>query len=581
MTDSNQSDYYLYGHSAGSQFVHRFLYYKPDARVNIAFPANAGWYTMPTEAERWPYGLEGAGVSMEALEKAFAQEVILLLGNRDIKTDSDNLRRTEEAMRQGPHRYARGQAFFAAAQARAAELGVPLNWRLQIVDGAEHENDQMANGVLPFIRGAQPGSLHVPVKDSYREEIAALTENQRVQEALAHIIDISARTQRDHIELTEIPAPPFGESLRAARFAELLEEAGLEDVTIDEVGNVVGRRPGRKGESVVAYSAHLDTVFPAGTDVTVTIDDSGTLRAPGVGDNSRGLVVVLGVLRALEFAAIETEADVLFIGNVGEEGLGDLRGVKYLFRDDAPPIDALIAVDGGDTNRLVYGGVGSNRYRVTFRGPGGHSWGAFGTANPHHALGRAIANLVKAAPAVTSTGDKASYNVGRIGGGTSINSIPFESWMAVDLRSGNEEKLEELDSVFQQAVKSALHSENAARLEGPALTVDIERVGTRPAALGDPAAPLAQRAMAAMLAFGLEPALRISSTDANFPIWKGIPAVTMSRGGASGNSHSPDEWWQNKDGYLAIQIGLLTVLAQAGLAELPFPREGLQNIPET
>lgn len=416
----------------------------------------------------------------------------------------------------------------------------------------------------------QVESLHVPVDILYQDEVSALRKNAKVQQALAHIPDIRDRTRRDHITLTEIPAPPFGESDRAARFAELLEEAGLDDVAIDEVGNVVGRRPGRTGTPVVAYSAHLDTVFPADTDVTVTVEDGAegdTLRAPGVADNSRGLVVILGVLRALEFARIQTEADVLFIGNVGEEGLGDLRGIKHLFRDEAPPIDALIVVDGGDTDRIVYGGVGSHRYRVVFRGPGGHSWGAFGTANPHHALGRAISNLMATAPSVTSTGDKSTYNVGRIGGGTSINAIPFESWMEVDLRSGNQEKLEELDSVLQTAVQDALRSENAARLEGPPLSVDVERVGTRPAARGDPAAPLVQRALAATQSYGVEPTLRISSTDANFPIWKGIPAITMSRGGISGNSHSLEEWWQDKDGHLGIQIGLLTLLAQAGLAE--------------
>ncbi|MDZ7767938.1 MAG: M20/M25/M40 family metallo-hydrolase [Woeseiaceae bacterium] len=245
--------------------------------------------------------------------------------------------------------------------------------------------------------------------------------------------------------------------------------------------------------------------------------------APGIGDNSRGLVVVLGAPRALEHAGIQTEADLLFIGNVGEEGLGDLAGVKHLFRDGAKKIDTLIAVDGGRTDRIVYGGVGSHRYRVTFKGPGGHSWGAFGTANPHHALGRAIALFVERAPAVTSKGDKTSYNVGRIGGGTSINSVPFESWMEVDRRSGNQDKLDDIDAVLQEAVQQALQEENDARLIGDALTVSVDRVGTRPAALGDPDSPLVQRAMAATKAFGIEPELRISSTDANLPTPSACP----------------------------------------------------------
>ena len=400
----------------------------------------------------------------------------------------------------------------------------------------------------------------------YKAEIAALRQQPAVKAAMEHIVASEPRLLRELVELTEIPAPPFGEDIRARRFAELLREAGLDDVTIDEVGNAIGRRPGTDGTRVVAYNAHLDTVFPPGTDVTVRHADD-RMYAPGIGDNTRGLVVVLAVLRALQDTGIRTKADILFVGNVGEEGLGDLRGVKHLFRDGAPKIDTLIAVDGGETDRIVYGGVGSHRYRVTFNGPGGHSWGAFGLANPHHALGRAIAIFAENAPAVTSVGEKTSYNVGRIGGGTSVNSIPFESWMEVDMRSGSQEKLDAIDGVLKAAVEQALREENAARLEGDELTVDVKRVGTRPAASGNSHSAVVQRALAATEALGVDPDLRISSTDANLPLSLGIPAVTMSRGGISGNSHSPEEWWQNVDGHVGIQIGLLTLLAEAGIAE--------------
>jgi len=404
------------------------------------------------------------------------------------------------------------------------------------------------------------------VLPEYQAEAAAIVSNQGVQRAMEHIVAIEPQSRRDLIELTEIPAPPFEEQARAERFAEMLREAGLTDVSIDDVGNVIGRRPGRSGDRVIAYSAHLDTVFPAGTDVTVRYDDE-KMYAPGIGDNTRGLVTVLGVLRAMEHAGVETDADILFVGNVGEEGLGDLRGVKHLFRNGAERIDTLIAVDGGESTRIVYGGVGSHRYRVTFKGPGGHSWGAFGLANPHHALGRAIQIFDVNAPAITAVGEKTSYNIGRIGGGTSINSIPFESWMEVDMRSGDQDKLDDIDEVLQAAIEQALQEENAGRLDGPALTVDVDRVGTRPAARGDSTLPIVQRAMAATLAFGVQPTLRISSTDANLPISKGVPAVTMSRGGVSGNSHAPDEWWQNDEGHVGIQIGLVTLLAEAGIAE--------------
>ena len=398
-----------------------------------------------------------------------------------------------------------------------------------------------------------------------RDEIDALAARPAVRAALQHLVAMEDELVDDLVELTEIPAPPFGEGPRGERFAALLKEAGLTDVSTDDAGNVIGRRPGRDGRRVIAVAAHLDTVFPADTDVTVRVEGNRYV-APGVGDNTRGLVVVLGVLRALEQAAIETEADILFVGNTGEEGLGDLRGVKHLFREGGPRIDVLIAVDGGETERLVYGGVGSHRYRITFRGPGGHSWGAFGTANPHHALGRAIEKFVTTAPGINTDDEKTSYNIGRIGGGTSINSVPFESWMEVDMRSGSQDRLDAIDALLQAAVREALVEENAARTEGEPLTVTVERVGKRPAALGDRESDLVQRAAAAIGWAGLEPDYQLSSTDANYPISLGVPAITLSRGGISKDAHSPAESWENVDSHLGPQICLLTLLAEAGYA---------------
>lgn len=410
--------------------------------------------------------------------------------------------------------------------------------------------------------GAQP-----VIQDHHLATVEEIKAHSQVSEALTYLETIEDDALKLLVELTEIEAPPFQEDARGQRFAELLKEAGLKEVRIDEVGNVIGVRPGTVGKRIVAYSAHLDTVFPAGTDVTVRFEGK-RMYAPGIGDNSQGLVNALGVLKAMQHAGLQTEADVWFIGNVGEEGLGDLRGVKHLFRDDAPDkIDSLIAIDGGSAARIVYGGVGSHRYRVTFRGPGGHSWGAFGLANPHHALARAIAIFDENAPAVTSTGLKTTYSVGRIGGGTSINSIPFESWAEIDMRSIRQDRLDEIDAVLQAAVAQALEEENAGRDIGPELTVEVKRVGTRPAAPGNAYDPLVQQALAATRAFGIQPVLGISSTDANLPLSKGIPAVTMSRGGIGGNAHSPDEWWQNVQSYLSMQIGLVTLLAQAGLVE--------------
>ena len=427
--------------------------------------------------------------------------------------------------------------------------------------------NRMFLGLFLFaLAGSVSAEPDTPVLSGYDEAVASLKAVPAVVAALDHVLVMEPESHKLLIELNEIEAPPFKEDKRAARYIEMLKEAGLNNVYIDEVGNAIGLRPGRSSDRLVAVVAHLDTVFPAGTDVTVKERD-GKLYAPGIGDNTRGLVTVLGMLKAMQHANLQTDADILFVGNVGEEGLGDLRGVKHLFRDGARKIDAMIAIDGGESSRIVYGGVGSHRYRVTFIGPGGHSWGAFGLANPHHALGRMIAIFDQNATAITSVGKKSSYNIGRIGGGTSINAIPFESWAEIDMRSGEQENIDAIDAILKAAIKQALEEENAGRLSGPVLTVDIQQVGKRPAAKGDINQPIVQRASAVTRSFGITPEYELSSTDSNIPISLGVPAVTMSRGGIGGGAHSLNEWWQNADGHLGIQIAMLTLLLEAGLVE--------------
>ncbi len=391
-----------------------------------------------------------------------------------------------------------------------------------------------------------------------------ITSDADVRAALMTIEGMNEKNVARLIALTEIPAPPFNEEKRAVEFAKRLTALGLEDVSIDEVGNVIARRSGQGGNRTIAVVAHLDTVFPAETDVTVR-QEGDVYFAPGIGDNTRGLVVLLSMVEALEIHNIETDADILFIGSVGEEGLGDLRGVRRLFRDGGPRIDSFIAIDGGRNDRVVVDAVGSNRYRVTFSGPGGHSYGAFGRAHPHQALARAIAGFTKAAKPITKGEPKATFSVGRIGGGTSVNSIPFTSWMEVDMRSANPEKLAKLDAVFRKSVQKALEKENKARLEGDALTVEIKSVGQRPPGQSDPDALLRQNVVAALQTLDVTPSFVASSTDANIPISLGIPAVTMSRGGKSSNAHAPNESWENVDAHIAIQAALLTLLAEAGL----------------
>ena len=403
------------------------------------------------------------------------------------------------------------------------------------------------------------------IEPQYLEEMEILNGQQAVQNALSRVEELDPWGMDLLVELTEIPAPPFMEEVRAARFAELLEEAGADSVWIDAEGNAVGLRRGRGGGRTVAFGGHLDTVFPEGTDVTVRMRGD-TLYAPGVGDDTRGLVVVLTVLRAMEEANVETSDDVLFIGTVGEEGLGDLRGMKHLFREGADPIDTWIEIDGGGLSRVVTQGLGSVRYRVTFTGPGGHSWGAFGMANPAHAMSRAVRLFQDAADVLTRDGPPTSYNVGRIGGGTSVNAIPFESWMEVDMRSESPASLVRIEQAFIYAMNRGLEGENALRREGPALEVDLDRIGDRPSGELPPSTPVIQRTLAATVQFDVPTTLARSSTNSNIPISLGIPAVTLGRGGEGGSGHAPGEWWINEDGHLAIQRALLVVVAEAGLA---------------
>ena len=392
--------------------------------------------------------------------------------------------------------------------------------------------------------------------------ISALSARTDIQAAFADLEAMNAKNIKRLIEITEIPAPPFGEDVRAQDYAERLRATGLTDVTIDEVGNVIARRKGRTGTKTIALGAHIDTVFPIETDVTVK-QDGNVFYAPGIGDNSQGLVLMLSLIEVMEKHNLETDADILFIGTVGEEGLGNLSGMRHLFRDGAPKIDSFIAIDGSNAERIVNQAVGSHRYRVEFAGPGGHSYGAFGRAHPHQALADAITRFTEAATPITQSGTRSTFSVGRIGGGTSINSIPFTSWMEVDMRSIDQSKINALDAAFQKAVQDALNSENERRTSNDPIKVDIQSVGKRPAGTTDENSTLVTHAKLATEAFGLSPKLTASSTDSNIPMSLGIPAITISRGGISRNAHAPNESWENKDPHIAAQIALLTVLAEA------------------
>ncbi|MCR9227933.1 MAG: M20/M25/M40 family metallo-hydrolase [Flavobacteriaceae bacterium] len=423
----------------------------------------------------------------------------------------------------------------------------------------------MISGIFAHTVKAQ-GSTEIDKK--YTKEVERLMKKKEVKEAFAHIKSQMDQTTEDLITLTEVPAPPFMEDERGKVFAKMLEEAGVDSLWTDKVGNVIGLRQGTSKEAgYVGVDAHLDVVFPKGTDVTVKkVGD--TLKAPGIGDDTRGLAMLISMLKAINKAGIKTEKDLLIVGSVGEEGLGDLRGMKYMFNESGLEIDSWIAIDGGSLGRISNAGLGSKRYKVLIKGKGGHSWGAFGLANPHHALGKAIDIFSKNAWEYTS-GDisKTSFNVGRIGGGTSVNSIPFESWMEVDMRAIDPKNLNEIETIFKESVAQAITQYNASGVRDQ-VTYELIKIGDRPSGELPSSLPLIQRTMAATKLFGQTPRLGRGSTNINIPVSKGIPAVCIGRGGQGGGAHSLHEWYLNDEqSDESIQLALLIALSQAGLSK--------------
>ncbi len=390
---------------------------------------------------------------------------------------------------------------------------------------------------------------------------ARLLADPAVRAALDAARTLEPQVIADQVALCEIEAPPFKEAKRAEAFRRRFEELGLKNVRIDRVGNVLGERPGRTARPHLVFSAHLDTVFPEGTDVSVR-REGPVLRGPGIGDDCRGLAVVLGVVRALDRARIETPGTITFVGTVGEEGLGDLRGVKHLFTEELRGrVDRFVSVDGAGLG-ITHVGVGSFRYRVTVKGPGGHSYGAFGLANPIHAVGRAIAAI---ADFQVPSQPKVTFNVGRIGGGTSVNAIAYEAWFEIDMRSADAARLEALDRQFHAAVTAAVDQETRRWNQPGALTVELQMVGNRPAGRVSPQSPIVEAAVSVTKALGLPVSLEEGSTDANFPMSLGIPAITIDGGGRGTGAHSPDERFDTTDSWKGTQRAVLLAIALAQL----------------
>ena len=395
------------------------------------------------------------------------------------------------------------------------------------------------------------------------QKVQAIVSSASFRDARAALDADHARFVRELITLTEIPAPPFKETKRAAAYLEMLREAKLADVETDAEGNVMGIRKGTGSGPMLAVLAHLDTVFPEGTDVKTKLEGT-KLHAPGVGDDTGALALMLSVVRAMDAAKVQTPGDILFVGNVGEEGEGDLRGVKYLLQKGKykDRIKSFISIDGGSQDGIVNGGLGSLRYRVTFKGPGGHSYGAFGLVNPAFALGDAMARFSKLqVPSLPRT----TFNVGVVGGGTSVNSIPTDMFMLVDMRSESPDELKKVDDAFQRVVREAVDEENKARstAEGK-IVADVKLIGDRPSGTTPTSSYLVQAAASVARVYGFTPTFEIGSTDANVPIAMGIPAITIGRG-AGGRSHSLDEWIDvtKEKNVQAGEVVLATILAAA------------------
>jgi tripeptide aminopeptidase len=387
-----------------------------------------------------------------------------------------------------------------------------------------------------------------------------LLASEKIQKALLFLKNDDARTLAEQLELVQIPAPSHQEKERAHYVLNKFEKAGLTDVHMDEVWNVFGTIKGSGQGPALLIAGHTDTVFPAGTDLTIKREGSRYI-APGIGDDTRAVAELISLARAMVANDIHGEGDIVLCANVCEEGLGDLKGVKHIFKK-TNAFKGFVSVDNPIPGGIVYTATGSVRFQISFHGPGGHSFADFGIPSPIHALGRTIAAI---ADFSVPEFPKTTFNVGVIKGGTSINTVSESASMLVDIRSDSSLEIQRLTSELKTAVDSAVQSENNRGIRKEKISADVEMVGNRPAGTQDPQCSIVQAAWKAALAVGLVPELRNeSSTDANVPISLGIPAICVGRGGLDGANHTLHEWYENVGGYLAIQRDLLLTLALSG-----------------
>ena len=412
--------------------------------------------------------------------------------------------------------------------------------------------------------------LFMPVRSaapSQAQRLAAgprLAENARVRTALDWLERNLSWINDTQVRLTEIPAPPFQEQARAAAVSQVLAEAGLE-VQTDKVGNVIGELRGANESEVVLLSAHLDTVFPAGTNVKVHRDGS-RMTAPGISDNGTGLAALVAIARAIESAHLRPVRTILFAGNVGEEGEGNLRGMRELVDTYRSKLKAAVVLDGSGTDHVTTKALASRRLEATITGPGGHSWSDFGMPNPIDALIRGSVRFINTK---VPSGPRTTFNIGQIEGGTSVNSVPYEAKIKVDIRSENEEELARLESALRESIAAGVRDEMAPprdRSKGN-LEWKVDLLGSRPGGELSNDAPLLAALRAADDVIGNQSRLERSSTDANIPLSQGIDAISIGAGGMGGGAHSLQEWYDTTGREAGLKRALLTVLGIAGIAE--------------
>jgi tripeptide aminopeptidase len=391
-----------------------------------------------------------------------------------------------------------------------------------------------------------------------------LADTAELRSALSWFTKNLAWINDQQVRITEIPAPPFQEAARASVVKTLLAESGL-NVQIDKTGNIIGELPGASDKEIVMLTAHLDTVFPPGTDVKVRRDGEH-LSAPGISDNGTGLAALVSIARAIQESKIKPRRTILFVADVGEEGEGNLRGMRALVEAYRTRLKAAVVLDGSGTDHVTTKALASRRLEVLITGPGGHSWSDFGMPNPINALVRGSIRFINTkVPANPRT----TFNLGQIEGGTSVNSIPYDAKLKVDIRSESEDELGKLESALRESISAGVRDEMESSRDRTKGKLDwkIDVLGTRPGGELSANSPLLAALRAADEYVSNQSRIERSSTDANIPLANGIDAISIGAGGTGGGAHSLQEWYEPSGREMGLKRALLTLLGISGIAE--------------